>query len=158
MRGDDGRIVANIKRIAFTVPRCTFIKVSFAIWFGAAHHCKCLRVPSEAEWEYACRGGSSTAYSFGDNPSALSDYAWWGTSSDGGNAKEEAKRRMERSVSRRSTANSAVKLRAPSASQPARVWTSASARTVPAGCGSDDQDGVVVLRDWLEADADVLVH
>ena len=28
--------------------------------------------------------------------------------------------------------------------QPARVWTSASARTVPAGCGSDDQDGVGV--------------
>ena len=64
--------------------------VEFVWWYEAREFCtrlsalagRTFTLPSEAQWEYACRAGSTTRYSFGDDDGLLGNYAWYKANSN----------------------------------------------------------------------------
>ncbi len=75
-------VMGQLHDVGFEGPTRPVERVS---WYGAVRFCERLseltglafRLPTEAEWEYAARGGTRTRFSFGDDEADLGKYAWY---------------------------------------------------------------------------------
>jgi formylglycine-generating enzyme required for sulfatase activity len=85
-----GTNLSNFQKRVIRKSDSSMYPVEQVSWEDAVEFCKKLsalpdekkagrvyRLPTEAEWEYACRAGSKTAYSFGESSKSLGDYAWF---------------------------------------------------------------------------------
>ena len=81
-RGKDSKAVAGLNTSRYPV--------EMVLWDEAMEFCRKLsgmpgeqslsrtyRLPTEAEWEYACRAGTTTRWSYGDDEANLAEYAWY---------------------------------------------------------------------------------
>ncbi len=98
---NDNELSQNIPADGLTRPSSPYIDMTLGMGktggypansmqqFGAIMYCKWLykktgifyRLPTEAEWEYACRAGAAGIYPFGNDSSVLKDYAWYAANS-----------------------------------------------------------------------------